>query len=135
MSAAHFHRIAFLASDAPDADRALKRLSKTYGNAPFESADVVVALGGDGLMLQAMHRFMMAKLPIYGMNRGSVGFLMNNYNEKDLPQRLAAAELTKIHPLRMRVETAGGARQTALAFNEVSLLASAVTGGKTCHRH
>lgn len=117
-----FNRIAFLASEAPEARRALARLVKLHGNADPESADVVVALGGDGLMLQALHRFMSAGLPIYGMNRGSVGFLMNDFTEKDLPQKLNEAELTSIRPLKMTAIDRDGAKHQALAFNEVSVL-------------
>jgi NAD+ kinase len=117
-----FDRIAFLASDSPEAKRALHRLAKAHGNAAPEKADVIVALGGDGLMLQTLHKSLAWKLPIYGMNRGSVGFLMNDYDEKTLPERLAAAELTTIRPLKMTVTTASGATQLAIAFNEVSLL-------------
>lgn len=115
-------RIAFLASEAPDAKRALTRLTKLYGNADPEKADVVVALGGDGLMLQALHKFMSSGLPIYGMNRGSVGFLMNDFNDRDLPQRLNSAELTVIRPLKMTATNRDGAKHQAIAFNEVSLL-------------
>ena len=97
----NYNRIAFLASESPEARRALGRLAKLYGNANPQSADVVVALGGDGLMLQALHRFMSAGLPIYGMNRGSIGFLMNDYAEKQLLERLHEAELTSIRPLKM----------------------------------
>ena len=115
-------RIAFLASDAPDARRAIKKLEKLYGNATAETADVVVALGGDGLMLQALHTFMETGVPIYGMNRGSVGFLMNEFSERNLLDRLAAAELTTIRPLKMTAKTADGKKHQGLAFNEVSLL-------------
>ncbi len=117
-----FNRIAFLASEAPEARRALAKLSKLYGSADPESADVVVALGGDGLMLQALHRFMSAGLPIYGMNRGSVGFLMNDFIEKELPQRLNDAELTTIRPLKMTAIGRDGNKHQAVAFNEVSVL-------------
>ncbi len=117
-----FHRIAFLASEAPDARRAIKKLEKLYGNATAETADVVVALGGDGLMLQALHTYMETGIPIYGMNRGSVGFLMNEFSEKNLLDRLAAAELTTIRPLKMTAKTADGKKHPGLAFNEVSLL-------------
>jgi NAD+ kinase len=115
-------KIAFLASDAPDAKKALGRLVKRHGNAPAESADVVVALGGDGFMLQALHQLVSSGIPIYGMNRGSVGFLMNGFSEQDLPARLAAAETTVIRPLRMTVTDAHGDKHKAIAFNEVSLL-------------
>ncbi len=117
-----YNRIAFLASEAPEARKALAKLVKLHGNADPTSADVVVALGGDGLMLQALHRFMQAGLPIYGMNRGSVGFLMNDFADKNLPERLAAAELTSIRPLKMVATTHDGKHHQGLAFNEVSLL-------------
>jgi NAD+ kinase len=117
-----FNRIAFLASEAPEARRALARLTKLHGNADPESADVVVALGGDGLMLQALHRFMSSGHPIYGMNRGSVGFLMNDFAEKNLAERLHDAELTTIRPLKMTAIDRDGMKHQAIAFNEVSLL-------------
>ncbi|MFL5259443.1 MAG: NAD kinase [Hyphomicrobiales bacterium] len=113
--------IAFVAADAVEARKALSRLGRLYGNASPEEADVVVALGGDGLMLQALHRFVSTGKPIYGMNRGSVGFLMNDYSEKALPERLAAAEPTTIYPLRMETRDKKGEVRKALAFNEVSL--------------
>jgi NAD+ kinase len=116
------NRIAFLASEAPAAKRALTRLAKLYGNAPAEKAEVVVALGGDGHMLQTMHKFLSTGMPIYGMNRGTVGFLLNDFSDKDLPDRLANAERTKIHPLRMKATQRDGQVQSSLAFNEVSLL-------------
>ncbi len=117
-----FERFAFLASDAPEARRALQRLVKAHGNAEPEKADVIVALGGDGLMLQTLHKSLAWKLPIYGMNRGSVGFMMNDYSEKDLPERLAAAELTTIRPLKMKATSINGSTHLGIAFNEVSLL-------------
>ena len=117
-----FRKIAFLPSDAPAAKSAAKRLSKALGNADVEKADVVVALGGDGHMLQTMHRLVSTGIPVYGMNRGTVGFLMNDFSETDLLERLRAAELTTIHPLKMVAKTASGQSQSAIAFNEVSLL-------------
>jgi NAD+ kinase len=117
-----FSRIAFLASDSPEARKALGRLTKRYGNADPARADVVVALGGDGHMLQILHRFVSTGMPIYGMNRGSVGFLMNDYEEGRLPERLQAAELTVIHPLRMQAVDETGKNHRAIAFNEVSML-------------
>ena len=120
----NFAKIAFLSSGSPEADAALKKLAKRYGNSLPGEADVVVALGGDGLMLQTLHAFMKTKrsksVPIYGMNRGSVGFLMNEYREEGLPARLAAAEPARIHPLRMTAHSSIG-ETTAIAFNEVSL--------------
>ena len=115
-------RIAFIASDAPAAKRALARLAKRYGNVETEKATVIVALGGDGLMLQTLHRFVATGLAIYGMNRGSVGFLMNDYEEAGLLDRLAAADETVIHPLRMTAVDIHGKRFRNHAFNEVSLL-------------
>jgi NAD+ kinase len=114
--------IAFLSSGANEADEALKRLVALYGDAPVDEADVIVALGGDGLMLQTLHNTMKAPKPIYGMNRGSVGFLMNDYSEYRLRERLTAAQPSIIHPLIMRAQDAHGAETTARAINEVSLL-------------
>ena len=114
--------IAFLSSGAKEADEALKRLVSLYGNAPPDKADVIVALGGDGLMLQTLHGTMNAPKPIYGMNRGSVGFLMNEYSEYGLLERLEAAKPSIIHPLVMHARDVHGAETTARAINEVSLL-------------
>lgn len=117
-----FERFLFLASDAPQARRALKRLTKRYGNATPDRADVVVALGGDGLMLQALHECLKSGLPVYGMNCGSVGFLMHDLHEPDLPDRLDNAHETLIRPLVMQAKTHDGKHHERLAFNEVSLL-------------
>ncbi|MCX6847860.1 NAD kinase [Aestuariivirga sp.] len=117
-----FKSIAFLASDSPEAREAALRLSAMHGNADPTVADCVVALGGDGLMLQALHRFVSTGIPIYGMNRGTVGFLMNDYAEEALKERLEAAELTTIHPLSMTAVDETGQTHRAIAFNEVSLL-------------
>jgi NAD+ kinase len=117
-----FERIAFLASDTAEAQAALATLTGHYGHVPPDEADVVVALGGDGLMLQSLHRFMGRKTPIYGMNRGSVGFLMNTYSENSLVERLEKAELSILHPLLMRATDINGKRYTSHAINEVSLL-------------
>lgn len=117
-----FHQIAFLASDSPEAREALSRLTAIHGNADPDRADCVVALGGDGHMLQALHRFVSTGTPIYGMNRGTVGFLMNDYAEDGLLERLQAAELTTIHPLSMKAIDETGRTHRAIAFNEVSLL-------------
>ncbi len=114
--------ICFLSSGAPEADDALKRLVDLYGDCDFAKADVIVALGGDGLMLQTLHRMMDAPKPIYGMNRGSVGFLMNEFNDKGLRERLRAARSSIIHPLVMRTVDIKGAAREARAINEVSLL-------------
>jgi NAD+ kinase len=116
-----FEKIAFVASDVPEAREALERLTKAYGNAPPKQADVLVALGGDGLMLQTLHRHMHDRIPIYGLNRGSVGFLTNDYSEDDLPGRLERAEVNIIHPLAMRAVDKAGRVHNGLAINEVSL--------------
>jgi NAD+ kinase len=116
-----FEKIAFLASETKEAQDALKKLSVSYGNTPPDKADAIVALGGDGLMLQTMHAHLNSRIPIYGMNRGSVGFLLNDYHEDNLKERLKAAETTIIHPLRMTVFDKHGVKHEALAINEVSL--------------
>jgi NAD+ kinase len=116
-----FDKIAFVASETKEAQEALQTLTKRYGNASAAAADAIVALGGDGMMLQTMHRHLNSRIPIYGMNRGSVGFLLNDYDENKLRERLEAAETTVIHPLRMTVHDMHGATHEALAFNEVSL--------------
>ncbi len=117
-----YHRLAFYPSETPQARKAAKVLRDAYGNVPPESADVIVALGGDGHMLQTLHKFLATGIPIYGMNRGTIGFLMNNYNIKGLRERLDAAEHTIIHPLKMKTRGQDGKAVAALAFNEVSLL-------------
>jgi NAD+ kinase len=120
--ARRFNSIAFVASAAPDAQGALKILQDRYANAVPEQADVIVALGGDGLMLQTLHRFMGALKPIYGMNKGTVGFLMNEFREDDLFERLENAERSVAHPLLMVAWDVHGVAHTARAINEVSML-------------
>ena len=115
-------RIAFVASDRPEAQAARARLRARYDNVDPAQADVIVALGGDGFMLETLHRFLGRGTPVYGMNRGSVGFLMNDYAPEDLPARIAAAQASTLHPLRMRAMANGGTPVEALAINEVSLL-------------
>jgi NAD+ kinase len=115
-------RIAFVASSAEPAQQAHARLTARYGDCAPEQAMVVVALGGDGLMLETQHRLLGQNVPVYGMNRGSVGFLMNHYREDALPEHLAAAQAAVLHPLRMAAEDAAGSLAEALAINEVSLL-------------
>ncbi len=115
-------RIAFVASDAPVAQATRDRLVARYGDADLAEADVVVALGGDGFMLQTLHATEAIGVPVYGMNRGTVGFLMNAFSEDDLPARLAAAEEAIINPLSMTATTVSGEVQVGLAINEVSLL-------------
>ncbi|WP_108482598.1 NAD kinase [Oceaniglobus ichthyenteri] len=114
--------IAFAASTAPLAEEALARLTELYGTVPPEQADVIVALGGDGFMLQTLHGHRDMDVPVYGMNRGTIGFLMNEYSEDDLLERLAAAEEEVINPLAMTALSKDGTAHHALAINEVSLL-------------
>ncbi|HZP08564.1 NAD kinase [Methyloceanibacter sp.] len=121
MVKSNFDKIAFVASDTEEAQEARIALIKRYGNVAPERADAIVALGGDGLMLQTMHAHLNSRIPIYGMNRGSVGFLLNDYREDGLKERLKHAEVTVIHPLRMTAHEAKGVTHKALAINEVSL--------------
>jgi NAD+ kinase len=125
-----FSNIAFVASETKEAMAARKALVERYGNTAPEKADAIVALGGDGLMLQTMHRHLNSRIPIYGMNRGSVGFLLNDYNEDGLVERLDAAETSIIHPLRMVATDLGGATHQALAINEVSLFRQSYQAAK-----
>jgi NAD+ kinase len=118
----HYDKIAFVASTAPSARKALKSLASRYGNLPPEQADVIVALGGDGLMLQTLHKQRGRKVPIYGMNRGSVGFLMNEYREDNLEERLSKARRSVVHPLAMNTTDVHGECTRSHAINEVSLL-------------
>lgn len=114
-------RIHFVASSVALAEEARDRLVARHGQHPVEAADVLVALGGDGLMLSTLHANRRG-LPVYGMNRGTVGFLMNSYREERLLDRLATAEQAVINPLRMRATRADGSVVEALAINEVSML-------------
>jgi NAD+ kinase len=116
-----YERIAFVASSNPEAQKARARLIKRYGNFAPAKSDVVVALGGDGLMLQTLHKFMQSGKPIYGMHRGTVGFLMNDFHDKNLHERINAAETALIHPLVMRARDASGRTHEHHAINEVSL--------------
>lgn len=117
-----FRRITFVASDHDAARESLKRLTDQYGNLPPEEADAIVVLGGDGFMLETVHTFMDWRTPIYGMNRGSVGFLMNKFREDTLLDRLARAVPIQLTPLKMTAVDTNGCSHEALAINEVSLL-------------
>lgn len=125
-----FDRVAFVASQAPDAQAALARFEARYGHEDPATADVVVALGGDGLMLQTLHSVMHRGTPIYGMHCGSVGFLMNDFGDDDILPRLAVAEPTIIHPLAMTARDEAGNVHIANAFNEVSLLRQSYQAAK-----
>ena len=121
MNTDHIH---FRASDAPDAQAALAALTGRYGQRAASEAALIVALGGDGFMLHTLHETMHLGKPVYGMNRGTVGFMMNAFAEDDLPARIAAAEQHVVHPLKMRATNVHGLTTEALAINEVSLLRS-----------
>jgi len=115
-------RLAFLANNRPEALAARAALAARYGEVPESEADVVIALGGDGFMLETLHRTLATQHPVYGMNRGSVGFLMNDYEETGLLERIAAAEQAVIHPLTMVARDIHGDAHQAFAINDVSLL-------------
>lgn len=123
MNKSKFNKIAFVASARPTAKEALSELTQLYGNVDSADADVIVPLGGDGFMLETLRRYLpLVKrgLPVYGMNKGTVGFLMNHFEIKDLKQRVAKATETHVRPLKMRAEAAGGLFED-IAFNEVSV--------------
>ena len=115
-------RISFLASPAALALEARAKLVARYGDCPPEQAEVIVSLGGDGFMLETLHRMLGRDIAVYGMNCGSVGFLMNSFSEDDLIARLSGAQTAVLNPLRMTAVNTAGRTQEALAFNEVSLL-------------
>lgn len=123
-------RLSFIASPAPDAQEAAAHLAALYGNAREEDADVIVALGGDGFMLQTLHQQMNTGRMVYGMNRGSIGFLMNDYNDAGLIERIDASVENIIRPLEMRATDALGDTHHALAINEVSLLRQSYQAAK-----
>lgn len=115
-------RIAFVASEAEAAQQALAELRRRYGTVDPREADAIVPLGGDGFMLETLHRFVGSGKPIFGMHRGSVGFLMNPYHAEGLCERLDAAQPVELHPLEMLASRDNEADCRAIAFNEVSLL-------------
>jgi NAD+ kinase len=122
--------LAFICADNPDAREAAARLAALYGQSSLADADVVVALGGDGFMLQAIHENMDSGRSIYGMNRGTVGFLMNEYAEAGLRERILAAGAETIRPLVMEAQIAGGGTVSARAINEVSLFRQSAQAAK-----
>lgn len=115
-------RIAAVGAETEAAQRAVAELRSLYPCVPPERAEVIIPLGGDGFMLETLHRFWSTGLPIYGMHRGSVGFLMNAYRPEGLYERLDAAQAVALHPLEMKAADRNGSEDRALAFNEVSLL-------------
>jgi NAD+ kinase len=132
MNASPTKRLAFVASDRPEAREARDRLAERYGEVPMKEAQVIVALGGDGFMLETLHANLSIGRPIYGMNRGSVGFLMNEYGEDNLMERINAAERAVIHPLVMVAIDKNRKQHRALAINEVSLLRQTRQTAKLC---
>ena len=114
--------VAFVASEAPNAQAALAELCGRYAFVDPEEAQIIVALGGDGFMLETLHRYLKRNVPIYGMHRGTVGFLMNLYRPEALIERLACAQPVRLHPLEMVAIDEHGKKHRALAINEVSLL-------------
>jgi NAD+ kinase len=123
-------KLSFIASTAPDAQSGLEELARLYGNVAPEEADVIVALGGDGYMLQTLHETINTGKRVYGMNRGSVGFLMNDYRADKLHERIAAALENEFHPLRMTTTNADGSTTVALAINEVYLFRQSYQAAK-----
>lgn len=125
-----FNSYHFLSSGTKESLEAESLCIARYGQTKIEDADVIVALGGDGLMLQTLRDFMNTGKPVYGMNRGSVGFLMNEFHVDGLPERLADAQLETIRPLRMRAKAASGGEIVAMAINEVSLFRQSYQAAK-----
>jgi len=120
----------FIAGDTQKAIKARRALVRHYGQTPIEEAEVIIVLGGDGTLLQALRDFMGLNKPFYGMNRGSVGFLMNEYNINNLPQRINQAHRQEIHPLRMIAQARDEGHVSALAINEVSLFRQSYQAAK-----
>ena len=123
-------KLCIMATGTPVAEAARAGLARRYGSVPLEEADVVIALGGDGFMLSTLHQTEHRRIPVYGMNRGTVGFLMNAYSEEALTERLDTAELAELHPLRMRAKREDGSIAEALAINEVSILRAGAQAAK-----
>ncbi len=123
-------KLAFIASPTEAGEAALNQLTARYGQADMAEAEVIIALGGDGLMLQSLHTNMQNDTPIFGMQCGSVGFLMNRYDEENLPQRIGDARLSVVHPLKMTARDADAKIHEALAINEVSLLRQTAQAAK-----
>ena len=117
-------KIAFVASRSENSQKSLIELTKLYGKfiVADNQADVIIALGGDGFMLSTLHHYIKTATPVYGMRRGTVGFLMNRYSSVDLIERLEASQITTLYPLKMLATTTHGHHYEALAINEVSLL-------------
>ena len=117
-------KIGFVSSEKPDAIKSLKMMKQTYNSVPPEKADIIVALGGDGTMLKSLHDFLHLNKPIYGMNKGHIGFLMNQFSEKNLKKRLDEAIPYKLSPLKIKCFEKNKKIKESLAFNDVSLIRS-----------
>ena len=131
-SSSQLPRLAFLAAPSKAAQEARRFLEKIYSFVDVAHADIVVALGGDGFMLQTLKTTLMRDVPVYGMNLGTIGFLMNPYHGKNLYKRLAQASSVLLHPLKMVARTRDGREKTLLALNEVSLLRETHQAAKIC---
>jgi NAD+ kinase len=125
-------KLACIHSGSERANRGYEELSEIYSFTAVEDADVIVALGGDGLLLGCLHKYLSLSIPIYGMNRGTVGFLMNEYRTDGLIERIAAAREEKFRPLSVDVVTTDGSTHTALAFNEVALVRYSQQSANVC---
>lgn len=125
-----YKKFFYITSGTEESESAAESLRNLYGESPVEEADALIVLGGDGVMLQALHDHMNQSRPIFGMHRGSVGFLMNEYNDKDLPARVAAAHAETIRPLEMIAESRESGTVRALAINEVSILRQSYQAAK-----
>ena len=117
-------KIGFVSSEKPEAIKSLKMMEQMYGSVPPEKADIIVALGGDGTMLKSLHNFLHLNKPIYGMNKGHIGFLMNQFSEKNLEKRLDEAIPYKLSPLKIKCFEKNQKIKESLAFNDVSLIRS-----------
>jgi len=114
-------KLSFLSGRQPDAEIATERLRARYGHHECADADIIVAVGGDGFMLEVLRQQMQGGKPVYGLNRGTVGFLMNSYDEEGLVTRIENAEPAILHPLSMTAQCADGSSVTEMAINEISL--------------
>lgn len=132
MSQAASPKICFLGADTPKAQEALTAMHDRYGQVPCEESDVIVVLGGDGTMLETLHRCIDLGKPVFGMNHGSLGFLMNPHRDNDLHERLEKAQSITIHPLKMKATDCEGTMHEAIAFNEVALLRLSRQTAKIC---
>lgn len=130
LRAMKYKNISFVGARGERAQAATKTLRERYGHVEMAKADIIVALGGDGFMLSTLHATQDLPAPVYGMNQGTVGFLMNVYGEDDLLARLEVAEPAEIHPLQMKATSADGTVTDSLAINEVSLLRSGPQAAK-----